>query len=126
MGKKFWQTQKFKDLQRIWEFKLKDSGFKDVEDECKRLRQNSGNSYRTKELTFIEAKQRYYELLGQWQHEMNFRDYVERLIMERRANGIRIIDISLELKELGERHHVDTIRKVIRQYEIRWQIKKKF
>ncbi len=125
MRKKFWQIQKFKELQKEWENKLRESGFVDVEDDRGKLRQNASNSYRTTNHTLINAKLRYYELLGHWNHEKDFRDHVERLVMERRANGVMIKDICKELEGMGERCHRETVRWIIQFYEKRWKIKKR-
>lgn len=124
--RKFWQTQKFKQLQAKWEEKLRQSGFVDIEDEKNRLRQNAGNSYRTTTYILIENKRRYYELLGQGYHrEKEFRDTVEKIVMLLRARGLKIKDICLGLESVNERSHRDTVRKIIRHYEARWKIKKK-
>lgn len=126
MTKKFWQTQKFKALQSEWEEKLIKSGFVDIEDERRRLRQNASNSYRTTTHAIIEGKQRYYELLGQGYHnEKCFRDTVERIVMLLRSRGFKIKDICHGLRLMKKRNHRDTIRRIIRHYEIRWKIKKK-
>lgn len=126
MTKKFWKTQKFKALKSEWEKKLSQSGFVDIEDERGRLKQNAGNSYRTTTCTIIESKQRYYELLGQgYHHEREFRDSVERIVMLLRSRGVKVKDICLGLKAVKKRNHRDTIRRIIRYYEIRWKIRRK-
>ena len=122
MTKKYWRTQKFRSLQKKWEKKLKDSGFVDMEDAKARLRQNAGNSYRTRSHTLINAKREYYEMLGFWQHETGFKDDVERLVMELKADGIMIKDICLVLKGAGERCHRQTVRWIIQRYEAKWKI----
>jgi hypothetical protein len=122
--KKFWQTKKFKKLQNVWNEKLKASGFNDAESEY-RLKLPADHCYcwaRTKEER--ENKLRYYVLLGQHFHAEEFQDAVDALVMERRAEGIKIKHISEELRQLGERCHRETIRYIIRRYEIKWGIKK--
>lgn len=122
---KFWRTPRFKSLQSEWERKLKESGFIDVEREGK-LIQNAPNSYRTKVEVMIEAKRRYYDLLGQGVHEEpDFRDDVERYIITRRAEGVQIKQIGIELKATGHRNSVETIRLTLRHYEKKWGIKRK-
>lgn len=124
--KKFWKTESFQALQIKWEDKLKQSGLKDIEDEKKRLKQNAANSYRTTTHTIIENKRRYYELLGHGYHqEKEFRDAVERIVMLLRARGFKIKDICIGLRAIKKRNHRDTIRRIIRHYEVRWKIKKK-
>lgn len=124
MKRKFWQTEKFKELQRNWESRLKTSGFIDAEVDG-RLRQNASNCYRTQILSVIENKLRYYELIGHYHHEEDFSDPVEKYVMERRATGISIKQIGKELKERGKKNSRETIRKIIRFYEKKWQLEKK-
>lgn len=122
---KFWQTQKFKELQRIWEERLRASGFIDAESNGK-LRQNAFNSYRTQIHTVIENKQRYFELLGHWHHQEEFNNDIEKYIMERRSEGISIKQIGIELKAAGKRiSNRVSIGRIIRHYEKKWAIKKR-
>lgn len=120
MIKKFWTTTKFKKLQSVWEEKLKGSGFVDVETEDGKLKQNSGNSYRTTNHEIIESKQRYFELLGQGVHEEEFVNEMHRIVMQQRADGIRVKDIA---RNVGR--HTDNIRKILRYYEAKWKITRK-
>ncbi len=123
MTKKFWKTQKFKALQTEWEEKLKNSGFKDIEDEKGSLKQNAGNSYRTTAHAVIDGKQRYYELLGQGYHgENRFRDAVEKIVMLLRSRGVKVKDICLGLRAVKERNSHDSVEKIVRRYEKRWRI----
>lgn len=120
---KFWQTSKFKNLQKIWNKKLEESGFCDAEANGK-LRQNSANCYRTKVCTVIANKQRYFELLGQRFHEENFMDPVDAYVIERRAQGTSFVKIREELRSQGKKNGRETIRKIIRFYERKWNIAK--
>lgn len=127
MKQKFWRAPKFKELEKVWEKKLADSGFIDAEkliNATRVFRQRASNSYRGEFSVICENKQRYYELLGHYYHDEKFQDPVNALVMERRSNGIKIKHICIELKKLGERNHRDTIRKIIRFYEFKWGIKK--
>ena len=127
MGLKFWQTPSFKALQKQWECKLKESGFEDAEKTIKeerRLKQRASNSYRGACLLIREAKRRYFELLGVWYHKEKWSDSVEAFVLERRSQGTRIKQISEELRAKGERCHRETIRGIIRKYEIKWGIKR--
>lgn len=124
MGKKFWNNDEFKCLQREWEGRLRESGFKDIEDPSGRLRQNAANSYRTTIHAVIDGKRRYFELLGQWNHEKEFKNDIERLVMQRRSEGVFIKDILRELESIGKKRHWDTVRLIIRFYEKKWQIKR--
>lgn len=120
-----WRSGAFKQLKGEWYKKIQELGFVDIEDEHGRLKQNASNSYRTSIQPVIESKLRYYELLGQMAHQETFRDHVERLIIERRSNGVKFKDICRELKEMGERCHKSTIRRIMRYYERKWGILRK-
>lgn len=126
MTRKFWKTDHFKRLREEWYSKLTESGFNDIEKD-ERLKQRSGNSYRTQNLTLIENKQRYFDLLGQWAHEEEFKTEIHRIVMERRSQGVKIKDIVLELKRLPwlkRKRHSDTVRCILRSYERKWGIKR--
>jgi len=121
---KFWQSPAFKELKRIWEERLRESGFIDAEKNGD-LMQNSSNAYRTKNEVVIEGKRRYYELLGQCCHDETFTDEVDAYVMFQRSQGVPIKDIRAALKSRGERSGHETIRKIIRHYEALWKIKTK-
>ena len=120
--RKFWQTEKFKELQKTWEERLRQAGFKDVESNGK-LMQNASNCYRTKVQTVIENKQRHYELLGQHHHAEDYSDPVEKYVMERWANGAKIKEISEELRAVCERSSRETLRSIIGRYEKKWGVR---
>ncbi len=110
-----------------WIQKLKESGFEDAE-ASGRLKQRADNSYRTKNLTLIDAKQLYFDLLGQWAHEEEFKSEIHRIIIERRSNGVKIKDIVAELRRLPwlrRRRHSDNVRRVLRYYEKKWLINRR-
>lgn len=125
--KKFWQTEKFRLIESVWEEKLRQSGFVDIESSNRKLKQNSANSYRTVVTQAIESKLRYFELLGQHFHEEQFTDEIERFVMERRSQGAKIKEIVIELKNMGvkRRVHRETIGLIIQAYEKKWKIKKR-
>lgn len=92
------------------------------------LKQRSSNCYRGAADVVIENKRRYYELLGLHFHDHQFDDGIEQLVMERRAAGIKIRDISEELERLNgrpKRAHRETIRLIIQKYERLWGIRKR-
>lgn len=126
--KKFYLTRKFLALQREWNEKLLASGFVDAEkliDGDFVLKQFAKNSYRQCHSIAREAKLRYYELLSSFNEEYEFNDPIEKLIMARRSQGISIKEISEELRDLNARCHRQTIRTIIRKYEIKWGLRKK-
>lgn len=127
MPQKFWKTKTFLTLQREWDQKLKASGFEDAEKSIggtARLKQRASNSYRGAIQVLREAKLEYYRSLTYHFHETEFSDEVERLIMERRAEGVLIKSICEQLRSMGERCHRETVRHIIRKYEIKWGMKK--
>lgn len=125
---KFWQTKKFKELEKQWYERLKDIGFTDEEKLLNGhsvLKQRTSNCYRSAAAVEREAKSAYYTALAFYTGEQAFRDGVERLIMERRAHGKKIKEISIELRSLNQRCHRETIRLVIQKYEIQWGMRKR-
>lgn len=122
--RKFWQTPRFKELQKEWEDRLKESGFIDAEAKGN-LRQNALNAYRTQIHTVIENKRRYYELLGHYYHEEDFSCPVEKYVMERYASGISRPQIRKELKAAGKKNGRETIGKIVSFYAKKWGLKKK-
>lgn len=125
---KFWQTERFKSLERQWYDDLEKAGFKDAEETVNGnsfLKQRASNGYRNAREVERETKFAYYSLLQSFCNEEAFQDRVERLVLERRSEGAKIKEICEELKKLGERCYRNTIAKIIRKYEIKWGIKKK-
>jgi hypothetical protein len=117
----FWKTKQFKKLQEKWYKKLK--GFNDIESNEK-LKQNAPNCYRQADIVERNAKLNYYLLLGEKINENKFDCYEDKLIITRIAEGYQIKDISAELKKLKKKCHRQTIRFIIRKYELRWGLKK--
>lgn len=127
---KFWRTERFAELNKEWEEKLKEAGFEDAEEQVggeKRLKQHSAYAYRRQECTQItrETKLSYFMLLAERVNsERKFDDESDRLIMTRTSEGWTIQEISTELKALGRRKfNRDTIRYIRRRYENRWGIR---
>ena len=128
MKQKFWQTETFKTLQETWEAKLRDDGFADAEiliNGRRILRQRARNAHRGACALDRHTKQEYYNLLGRNFHAESFSDPVEALIMERRSQGMKIKNISAELKSKGERCHRQTVGDIILKYEEKWGLKRK-
>jgi hypothetical protein len=124
---KFWQTAKFKELEREWNERLARSGFRDAETTVNGrplLKQRASNSYRGATLVERENKRRYYELLGVHAHAECFTDWVDCVVLHWRATGAKIKTISQILETLGERCHRETIRGIIRKYEMKWGIRR--
>lgn len=127
MKPKFWQTKEFRELEKEWYLKLAGEKFPDIEKEINGeggLKQRASNCYRGASLTEVETRARYYELLAQGVHnELEFRDGVEKYVMEQRSMGITITQIAVQLKQLGERCHRETVAKIIWKYEAKWCVK---
>lgn len=129
MKPKFWQTKEFREIEKKWYEKLEEKGFTDIEEAIngkRTLRQRASNCYRQEHEVRRIAKTAYYDLLCEAIHlEENFRDEVEKLIMQRRASGVTVNAISEELKSMRKRCHVVTVWRVIQKYEKKWRIRKK-
>ena len=125
---KFWQTQTFKEIEDYWYGQLERFGFKDAEKTINGnsvLKQSASNSYRNAKQVERDAKLAYYSLLQGHCNQEAFQDDIEKLVIERRADGFKIKQICEELRSLNERSHRETVRKIIVKYELKWGIKKK-
>lgn len=116
----------FEELEKYWYDRLKKEGFKDIEKKVGNERvliQRASNVYRQATEVERENKRSYYELISSHVQHEQFTDPTDELIMCRRAEGITIKEISAELKKLGERCHRQTIRFIIRKYELKWKVR---
>jgi hypothetical protein len=132
MKPKFWQTPAFKELEREWHDRLREAQFKDAEKlvngrlVLRRSANGLSDAYRDAPSSIERAnKLRYYEILGIGFNSTEFDDEVESLVLERRSEGTKIKHICEELRQLGERCHRQTVRHIIRKYELKWGIKRK-
>jgi hypothetical protein len=107
--------------------KLDKDGFEDAEKTINAdsiLIQNASNVYRQADELTRDNKLIYYEVLSQWIQKDQFDTEVDKIIMIRVSEGMKIKDISSELKSLKlPCWHRQTIRYIIRKYEQRWKIK---
>lgn len=125
---KFWKTKAFRELEKVWEERLKEAGFKDSEKinrSHRRLKQNASNCYRQAPEVLREAKLRYYELLGLNFYNETFENPVHKTVISMRKDGFKLKEISFYLKSNGKPNHRETIRKILRFYEAKWQMKRK-
>lgn len=98
MSSKF-QTKPFKALQEKWYKKLKDEGFKDVEQDENHLKEWDSHAFVSRYSSKLFAsKQTYFELAGQFVYTYKFKTPREKLIWELHAEGKTITQISTELK----------------------------
>ena len=97
------RTKEFKTLQREWYKKLKDSGFKEIEDTSSPLEmlKTWHSSYfinRNTPDTFL-AKQSYFQSASRFLHSNKFKSEKDRLIWEMHCDGATLRGIASELKE---------------------------
>src|SRR5690349_18371786 len=110
MATEFWKTKTFKELNRYWDEKLKESGFEDIETDLqthKALKQRATNSFRQQCKLERESKLEYYLRVEASLNEdpsfeqLDFFNHVEQLILIKHAEGKEIIEISRELRAIG-------------------------
>jgi hypothetical protein len=130
---KFWQTPAFKALESEWYAKLQQSGFADIERKPPNdasphpelvLRQNSANAFRQADQLARESRVAYFERVTELAAREPWINSADQLIMRRRGEGVLIKDIARELESLGLKCHRQTIRYVIRKFEVKWAIRK--
>lgn len=94
-------TTKLEKLQKVWNAKLKESGFKDIEYGDNQLREPSTRFIRDRALNSIEgrAKREYYQLAEYFLNEHKFSSNLERVIWEYHTNAISIRNIVKLLRE---------------------------
>lgn len=95
------QSKKFKDLQKTWYSKLKDTGFEEIEDVCsdKEYLKNWHNSYfqvRYDPHNFW-ANQEYYRLAGIFLEEHTFVNGNEKNIWKLHVDGLSIRKIAKQM-----------------------------
>lgn len=117
-----------KKLQDEWYEKLSESGFKDIEAVVgghSLLKKRAYRCYGTQDLLFIELKIQYYRQIGLIANDQFtiFRDEIDRFILIRHSEGARAKDIVEDLKIIGKTKARNTIRFIIRRYEMAWGLK---
>jgi hypothetical protein len=128
----YWHTDKFLRLQKKWDKKLAKSGFVDAErrtevdsvlksTSCNMVEPSDRGSTQS---VGVEAKRAYFELLADHVLSFEWTDRADELIMRRTSEGMRIVNVSKELKRLHLKCERKTIRYVIRKYESLWKIRK--
>jgi hypothetical protein len=120
---KFYETDDFKRQQQEWYGKLAEAGFNDAETVIANDHKLKQYSCRREPLN--NNKLHYYQAITEYVNTQSFDCEIDEIVMFMRADGIKIKDISTELKKRGlERSHRETIRYIIRKYEVRWGVKK--
>jgi len=112
MKKKKQNNQTLSQLIKIWDEKLKQSGFKDIEDRktggiklwsgSVTLKDTNSEPYSTKNygytsLVWKESQAEYYRVAGQCLHEAEFKSLQHKLMWQLHAEGLSVSEISKEL-----------------------------
>lgn len=120
--------EQFKKLQKEWYELLAATGFKDIEkqegSECV-LIQTSSYCFRNVDNFCKEVKETYFRSIAQAAHdeETKFRNEIDRFILMRHAEGAKIKTIMTELIARGMGRNRDSIRYIIRRYEMAWGLR---
>lgn len=123
----YWQSSHFKAMQQAWYAKLKAEGFEDAEEMIAGemvLRQIAAHPYRDLNHLSITTKEAYYRILGQRVQGSAFDNDIDRVIMTMLAGGSKRKRIIEELKSQGKSRCRETIRVIIRKYEMIWGLRK--
>jgi len=123
---KFYQTKRFKDLERCWDKKLLDTGFADAErtkNGQRILKQASSNAYRSANIQARETRAEYYRTICYNAYRTTFVKPIDRLVMTMLADGLTIRKIVGELLRHGIKAHRMTVSFIIRRWEHRWGIR---
>lgn len=116
-----WKNRQLKIQLKVWNEKLKQSGFEDAEVELKNdraLKQRATNAYRQASPLEREARLDYYRILGHLSQNTEFTTELERNVMTLYANGSTICEIAGQINR-----HRQTIRHIIRRWQMRWGIR---
>ena len=104
-----------------WEARLLDSDFKDIEQETEKL--VTVSIWCSDQSLDIKQTQYYFGRMFECVNKEEFENEVHKIIMERRAEGAKIVEILRDLKKKGKTIHRETVRHIIRRYETKWGIR---
>ncbi len=119
------KKDEFKKLQKHWYEKLAQHGFKDIEkfkgDDLVLL-QSAYHCYQGTDVHSRVAKEEYYRAMAKAAMDEStiYRNAVDRLILLRHVEGIKIKVIVAELTQMGMPRHRHSVRFIIRKYEMAW------
>lgn len=122
----FWNKSSFKALQRAWYQRLKDEGFQDAEKLINGrlvLAQSASHPYKGHNEVTIQEKETYFMELCQCVYNHEFDDEVDRLVLTWYSQGRKIKEICEDLDQRGELRARNTVRFIIRRYEIAWGLR---
>lgn len=123
---KFFLGKQFKQLEKEWQKKLEQNGFKDIEilkNGQRLLRQSAGNVYRHVDERTRISREQYFQSISYHTAITVFPKILDGLVMHRYADGKTIKIIVEELARENVRVHRQTIRFIIRRYEHEWGIR---
>lgn len=114
------ETQEFKKQQEEWYNRLKSEGFKDIEI----CLNGEFHLMQRSRPTPTDEKLQYFQALTYFANNEPFDNKIDEFILIKRADGFKIKDISNEMKQMKLAHyHRESIRYIIRKYEMRWGLK---
>jgi|ERR1700677_914761 len=116
------QLKNLKKLQAIWAKKLKDSGFKDIENKDGRLERESAMPvvYQTNfghegAIVKFEATREYYALAGQFYHDYKFSSDIEKKIWFLHSQGVTARNIVKLVRTKTYKANKDPLSALIRR-----------
>jgi ABC-type uncharacterized transport system ATPase subunit len=121
--------EEFSKLQKHWYQRLADTGFKDVEelkDGKLILTEEIGQyHYRKTDAFRILMKEEYFRAICQMVQDIDtrFRNSIDKYILSRYSEGAKIKTIMVELSTQGCQLRRNSIRFIIRRYEVQWGLK---
>lgn len=119
----FWRTKSFRILSKVWDNKLKESEFEDIETELKIgervLKRRANNCFSKADDFKRETTLEYFLFLGHLAHNTLFPNELEKLVMIRHSEGKTYKEISVEVGR--HRHSVEFI---IKRWQTKWGVKR--
>lgn len=119
----FWKTQHFKALQAAWYKRLEEEGFDDAEEMVGGKMVLKQTALRGAAEVVMISNEAYYNFVSRKVKETVFSREIDRLILERHAEGARPFEIMNDLIELGYNPCRTTVRVRIRVFETKWGIR---
>ena len=102
-----------KKLQTLWDKKLKQSGFNDIERGGQLIQWDSHYFFARYTPEEFEAKHNYYLWASRLTHSHPFQSETDRQIWKLHAEGLGVREIALRLKAKGVKTHKDFVARTI-------------
>lgn len=115
---KFYQSNKFKNLNKKWQGKLKDSGFNDLESTDFYLKEWHSLKFRNKTNDLLtRVKIDYYRLAGHFLHDHSFKNELQYKMWSLHSQGMGFnnIAITLGVKTGKVRYSIQKLVNLMRQ-----------